>query len=99
MKPTLILGASCPKSYTSAISHVKRIETYVTNIRVDCGFVRAADRRMSESQAALADAVQRSYAYVREIDAHGHWVGLAPCCSCCPGLDSIALLSKNALAC
>jgi dipeptide/tripeptide permease len=41
------------------------------------GFVRAAERRMPESQAALVDAAQRSFIYVRQVDVHGHWVGLA----------------------
>jgi hypothetical protein len=40
------------------------------------GFMRAAEGRMSESQAALADAAARSYVYVRQVDAHGHWIGL-----------------------
>jgi len=40
------------------------------------GFVRAAERRMPESQAALADAASRSFVYVRQVDAHGHWIGL-----------------------
>jgi len=40
------------------------------------GFVRAAERRMPESQAALADATSRSFVYVRQVDAHGHWIGL-----------------------
>jgi hypothetical protein len=41
------------------------------------GFMRAAERRGPESQAALADAASRSYVYVRQVDAHGHWIGLA----------------------
>jgi hypothetical protein len=40
------------------------------------GFVRAAERRMPESQVALADAASRSFVYVRQVDAHGHWIGL-----------------------
>jgi hypothetical protein len=40
------------------------------------GFVRAAEHRMPESQAALADAASRSFVYVRQVDAHGHWIGL-----------------------
>jgi hypothetical protein len=40
------------------------------------GFMRAAERRMPESQAALADAAARSFVYVRQVDAHGHWIGL-----------------------
>ena len=41
------------------------------------GFARAAERHMPESQAALDDAARRSFEYVRQVDAHGHWVGLA----------------------
>jgi hypothetical protein len=40
------------------------------------GFMRAAEGRMTESQAALGDAAARSYVYVRQVDAHGHWIGL-----------------------
>jgi len=40
------------------------------------GFMRAAENRMTESQAALGEAVSRSFVYVREVDAHGHWIGL-----------------------
>lgn len=41
------------------------------------GFIEAAERHTAESQAALADAASRSYGYVRQVDAHGHWIGLA----------------------
>lgn len=41
------------------------------------GFVRAAERHMPESQTALAEAAQYRFAYVRQVDAHGHWGGLA----------------------
>jgi hypothetical protein len=40
------------------------------------GFMRAAENREVESQAALADAASRSFVYVRQVDAHGHWIGL-----------------------
>ncbi len=40
------------------------------------GFIRAAQNRMADSQAALADAAARSFVYVRQVDAHGHWIGL-----------------------
>jgi hypothetical protein len=40
------------------------------------GFMRAAENRMVDSQAALADAASRSFVYVRQVDAHGHWIGL-----------------------
>ena len=40
------------------------------------GFMRAAENRMTESQTALADAASRSFVYVRQVDAHGHWIGL-----------------------
>ncbi len=41
------------------------------------GFAHAAERRMPESQAALDDAARRTFVYVRQVDAHGHWIGLA----------------------
>jgi hypothetical protein len=40
------------------------------------GFMRAAENRLAESQAALSEAASRSFAYVRQVDAHGHWIGL-----------------------
>jgi len=40
------------------------------------GFMRAAENRAAESAAALADAASRSFVYVRQVDAHGHWIGL-----------------------
>lgn len=41
------------------------------------GFIEAAERHAPESQAALASAASRSFVYVRQVDAHGHWIGLA----------------------
>jgi hypothetical protein len=41
------------------------------------GFAQAAARHMTESHAALTDVASRSYVYVRQVDAHGHWIGLA----------------------
>jgi hypothetical protein len=40
------------------------------------GFMRAAQRQMPESQAALGEAASRNFLYVRQVDAHGHWIGL-----------------------
>lgn len=40
------------------------------------GFMRAAENRLAESQAALAEAASWSFVYVRQVDAHGHWIGL-----------------------
>jgi len=39
-------------------------------------FMRTAENKMTESQAALAEAGARSFVYVRQVDAHGHWIGL-----------------------
>lgn len=41
------------------------------------GFIQAAQRHTADSQASLADAASRSYVYIRQVDAHGHWIGLA----------------------
>jgi hypothetical protein len=40
------------------------------------GFMRAAENRTAESQTALSEAASRSFVYVRQVDAHGHWIGL-----------------------
>jgi len=40
-------------------------------------FQHAADRRTAQSTAALDAYGQTKYDYVRQVDAHSHWVGLA----------------------
>ncbi len=40
------------------------------------GFQRAAERKMPESKAALDAYAQARYIYVRQVDVHGHWIGL-----------------------
>jgi hypothetical protein len=39
-------------------------------------FVRAAEGKMAESQVALAAYAEGNYIYVRQVDSHGHWIGL-----------------------
>src|ERR1700687_2385829 len=39
-------------------------------------FVRAAERKLPESQAALDQYAEIKYIYVRQVDVHGHWIGL-----------------------
>jgi len=39
-------------------------------------FVHAAEQATEQSQAALAAYANAAYAYVRQVDAHGHWIGL-----------------------
>ncbi|HVB07777.1 MAG TPA: hypothetical protein VNF00_02420 [Candidatus Acidoferrales bacterium] len=41
------------------------------------GFTFAAQRRLPEARTALAASAQGTYVYVRQVDAHGHWIGLA----------------------
>ncbi|MHB8540678.1 MAG: hypothetical protein ACYDCD_07015 [Candidatus Acidiferrales bacterium] len=41
------------------------------------GFTFAAQRHLPEARAALAASAQGTYVYVRQVDAHGHWIGLA----------------------
>jgi hypothetical protein len=41
------------------------------------GFVNAAQGQIVESKASLDVAAARNYVYVRQVDAHGHWIGLA----------------------
>jgi len=40
-------------------------------------FARAAEGNKSESEAALSLYFATKYNYVRQVDAHSHWVGLA----------------------
>ncbi len=41
------------------------------------GFARAAERKMPEAQAALDAYAQAQFVYVRQVDVHSHWIGLA----------------------
>lgn len=41
------------------------------------GFARAAERDMAESRAALEAYAEAKFEYVREVDVHSHWSGLA----------------------
>jgi len=40
-------------------------------------FVAAAEQHPAESGAALAGYARRKYVYVRQVDVHSHWIGLA----------------------
>jgi hypothetical protein len=40
-------------------------------------FAAAASRNAGESQAALEQYGETRYDYVRQVDAHSHWIGLA----------------------
>lgn len=40
-------------------------------------FVEAAGRNPTGVHSALGDYSQAKYAYVREVDVHSHWIGLA----------------------
>src|SRR5690349_8059949 len=41
------------------------------------GFVRAAERNIPAAQAAVSDFGATKYDYVRQVDVHSHWIGLA----------------------
>jgi low temperature requirement protein LtrA len=40
-------------------------------------FTHAAERRWDDSQLALIAYRETKYGYVRQVDAHSHWIGLA----------------------
>lgn len=40
-------------------------------------FVRGAERNLPGAQESLATYARNSYVYVRQVDAHSHWIGLA----------------------
>jgi hypothetical protein len=41
------------------------------------GFILAAQRNIPAAHEAIASYGQQSYVYVRQVDAHSHWIGLA----------------------
>lgn len=41
------------------------------------GFTLAAQRNLPAALAALDESANASYIYVRQVDAHGHWIGLS----------------------
>jgi hypothetical protein len=40
-------------------------------------FVHAAERNLPATQLAIDDYAETKYDYVRQVDAHSHWIGLA----------------------
>jgi hypothetical protein len=40
-------------------------------------FVHGAERNLPAAQSSLEAYARNSYAYVRQVDAHSHWIGLA----------------------
>ncbi len=40
-------------------------------------FVTAAERHLPQSNAAIDDYARTKYVYLRQVDVHSHWIGLA----------------------
>lgn len=40
-------------------------------------FIAAADRHLPEREAALDEYSATKYVYIRQVDVHSHWIGLA----------------------
>jgi hypothetical protein len=40
-------------------------------------FTQASERNVAQATASLAEYREAKYAYERQVDAHGHWIGLA----------------------
>jgi hypothetical protein len=59
--------------YATFIEHqtLDRIGSSLANC-----FTLAAERNMPASDAALEASAEASYVYVRQVDAHSHWIGL-----------------------
>jgi hypothetical protein len=45
--------------------------------QITSGFVSAAQRNLPAAQAALAGYAHSEFNYVRQVDVHSHWIGLA----------------------
>ncbi len=39
-------------------------------------FIHAAERNVAASETAMQNYAAANYIYVRQVDAHGHWIGL-----------------------
>lgn len=46
-------------------------------VSLSAAFVNAAERQLAGAQAALGQYREAKYVYDRQVDAHGHWIGLA----------------------
>jgi len=46
-------------------------------VSLTSGFVAAAQRNPADAHAAIAAYGDTKYKYVRQVDAHSHWIGLA----------------------
>jgi uncharacterized membrane protein YGL010W len=44
---------------------------------ITTGFVNAAQRNLPAARAALAGYAHSEFNYVRQVDVHSHWIGLA----------------------
>jgi len=44
---------------------------------LEAAFVHAAERHLPESESALENYASTKYDYVRQVDSHSHWIGLA----------------------
>jgi len=60
--------------YAVSIEH-QTLEKIGTSLA--SGFTFAAQRNLPEEREALDEFASASYVYVRQVDAHGHWIGLA----------------------
>jgi hypothetical protein len=43
---------------------------------LNAAFVDAAERKLPDSSAAMRAYADANYVYIRQVDAHGHWIGL-----------------------
>ncbi|MGB8592570.1 MAG: hypothetical protein WA755_10425 [Candidatus Acidiferrales bacterium] len=68
-----VLGMSYGLYYAVFVEHqtLDAIGESLTN-----AFVHAAETNMGASQTAMQNYADANFAYVRQVDAHGHWIGL-----------------------
>ncbi|MFZ0880150.1 MAG: hypothetical protein WA002_11680, partial [Candidatus Acidiferrales bacterium] len=68
-----VLGMSYGLYYAVFVEHqtLDAIGESLTN-----AFVHASETNMGASQTAMQNYADANFAYVRQVDAHGHWIGL-----------------------
>lgn len=72
---TLVIWGMCFGLYYALFDEHQTLERIGGSLAA--GFARAAEREMAESHAALDAYAQAKFEYVREVDVHSHWTGLA----------------------
>jgi hypothetical protein len=72
---TLAVVGMCHGTWYAVFAEHQALERIGTSLAG--AFTHAGDRNVAQATASLADYQEAKYVYERQVDAHGHWIGLA----------------------